>query len=109
SRAQLDALLGGQHRRWLVENQHVRPARESSQDFHALLFPNRQRPHGSVGLDLEPELLAETGCAALELRLRNDLGYVGGANRQILSHAELLDEAKMLMDHSHSDRNRIAW
>ncbi len=50
-------LLRGEHRRWLVENEHARLAEQRLEDLDALLHANREILDERVWIDLEPVAL----------------------------------------------------
>ena len=86
-----------EHRRRLVEDEHLGVAPEALDDLDPLPHAGRQVADARVGIDLEPVLLADLGHALTDVA-RVESADV--AERHVLPHRERLDEREVLVHHA---------
>ena len=99
---ELGDLLRRQHRRRLVEDQHVGGAEEHLQDLDALLRADRDLLDDRVGVDLEAVLGADLAHLLARLRHVEMVERAGrlDAEHDVLRHGEDRHQHEMLMHHA---------
>ena len=100
---QLLGLLRGEHRRRLVEDDDVGIAAQALDDLDPLAQPGGEVADEGVGIEAEPVALADL---ADEVAGRAAVEPAALAEGDVLPHAELVDEAEVLVDHADAERRR---
>ena len=100
---QLLGLLRGEHRRRLVEDDDVGVAAQALDDLDALAHPGGEVADDGVGIEAEPVALADL---ADEVARRLPVEPAALAERDVLPHEELVDEAEVLVHHADAERGR---
>ena len=102
-------LLRREDRRGLVEDEDPRLAVERLEDLDALLPADRQRLDLDVGIDLEPEPLAELddpapGLLAVE---EDRVGHRLFAEEDVVGDGQDRHQHEVLVDHADPARDRV--
>ena len=97
---QLLGLLRGEHRRRLVEDDDVGIAAQALDDLDPLADPGGEVADDGVGIEAEPVALADL---ADEVAGRSAVEAAALAERDVLPHAQLVDEAEVLVDHADAE------
>ncbi len=103
---QLGDSLRGQHRGWLVENQHARASPERLDDLHLLLMAEREVGRSRVGIDLDAELgreLGETPPRGCPVEAHPPVV----AEHEVLEHAQRRDQRRVLVDGADPEHERL--
>ena len=100
---QLLGLLRGEHRRRLVEDDDVRIAPQALDDLDPLAESGGELADDRVGVEAEAVAIADLA--------DEGAGRAGGracpfAEHDVLPHAQLVDEAEVLVDHADAERRR---
>ena len=105
---QLLSLLGGEHRRRLVEDQHLGTPVERLQDLDPLLLGHPDRLHAGVRPHLQPEALRQLGHPPVGLGVveqRAVAGLVG--KHDVLGHRHHRDQHEVLVHHADAGVDRV--
>ena len=99
---QFVGLLGRQHRRRLIQDEHLGVAHQRLDDFNALLDSHREVLHEGVGIDVEPVAVRDLlDLAAGVVQVQEAAGLGGlGAERHVFRHGEHGHQHEVLVHHA---------
>jgi len=101
------ALLGREHRSGFVEYQDTRPANQSLDDLHPLLFTHGEIRYQDVAAEGEAVLLADGIDACPHAGPVQHPPTTGLAHHEVFQHGVSRHQVKMLMHHADTGGQRV--
>ena len=98
----LHSLLGSQHCRRFIQDQHLSASVQKLHDLHSLLLSHGKLPDQCLGIHLQVKRLGAFRNRILHLLFPEDPLTVRHIQEHILRHRQCGDQTEMLMHHSNS-------
>ena len=108
---ELDDLLGGEHRRGLVEHDHLGVAQQHLHDLDTLLHADRQLLDDCIGIELEGITLGDLPhhrARGVDVERAEPTRRLH-AQDHVLGDGEVRNQHEVLVDHADAGRDRIGW